>query len=77
MAHSPRYLCVALASAFMTLFVACASAPSATQTAEATPPSLEYPAAPRGDVVDDYHGVRIAEGVRRAKRLEMSGTGEG
>lgn len=64
MALSPRYLCVALASALTVLFVACSIAPRATQTPPTVSVTFDYPAAPRGNVVDDYHGVSVADPYR-------------
>src|SRR5262245_43113102 len=63
---SARYLYVLLASASITLFVACSSSPKATYT---PPPAIEvakiqYPVAARGDVVDIYHDVKVADPYR-------------
>jgi len=61
MVTSPRYLYAAGAGVLAVLFVACATPkPTAEHTPQAAP-ALQYPVTSRGDVVDDYHGVRVAD----------------
>src|SRR6476659_1706305 len=65
MASIARYLCVSFMSA--ALFIACASRqPRATQAPPPAeiPPKIQYPTTLRGDVTDDYHGVRVADPYR-------------
>jgi prolyl oligopeptidase len=53
----------AAAAALLTLLAACSTPPTdRAPTQEAAMPS--YPAAPRGTVVDDYHGTRVADPYR-------------
>jgi len=59
MAANPRYSFALLAGALSVLFVACATAPQPEP-----PPLIKYPPAARGDVVNDYHGVRVADPYR-------------
>jgi prolyl oligopeptidase len=63
MANNPRYLCASLASALVTLLAACSTSPRAVHTAPA-PEKLQYPAAARGSVVDNYHGTQVADPYR-------------
>ncbi|HET7809476.1 MAG TPA: prolyl oligopeptidase family serine peptidase [Steroidobacteraceae bacterium] len=75
MASFARYLWVSVLSA--ALFVACASqkpvARHVPPIAEA-PAKLQYPAAARGDVSDDYHGVRVADPYRALENLSAPET---
>jgi prolyl oligopeptidase len=65
MATSPRYLFASLASALTVLLIACATKPTAVSNATtAAPATIAYPAAARGDVVDVYHGVSVADPYR-------------
>ena len=63
MVNNPRHMCAGIVGALATLLVACATAPRAENTTPAIG-NIQYPAAPRGNVVDDYHGTRIADPYR-------------
>jgi prolyl oligopeptidase len=64
MATSPRYLYAAGAGVLTVLFVACATPKPTAQNAREAAPALQYPATARGTVVDDYHGVSVADPYR-------------
>jgi prolyl oligopeptidase len=65
MAINPRYLCAGLASACVTLLIACSTAPRAQHTPlPAAVEKLAYPVAPRGNVVDHYHGTAVPDPYR-------------
>jgi len=67
MTSRPRYLLGVLAGALAALFVACSvTSPHAIHTSEPTPAavSFKYPDAKRGNVVDSYHGVSVADPYR-------------
>ena len=79
MASGPRYLCSALAGVLTVLLVACSSSPlnpHATNTPDPapTPVSFKYPDATRGNVVDDYHGVKVADPYRWLEDLDSQAT---
>jgi prolyl oligopeptidase len=69
-----RYLCAALAASLAVLFIACATSPKAQYTVPANPQQIQYPQAARGDVVDDYHGVKVADPYRAFEDASAPGT---
>jgi prolyl oligopeptidase len=68
-----------LAGALTVLLAACASdtAPRAVHDAAppaASAPAFNYPKAPRGDVVDDYHGTKVADPYRAFEDMSAAAT---
>ena len=80
MTRLTRYGWASLAAAFTILFAACGStAPRAVhEAAPAAPtaPKLQYPKPPRGDVVDDYHGTKVADPYRAFEDMAAPATRE-
>ncbi len=62
MVNNPRYLYAGFAGALVTLLIACTTAPRAEHVPQAE--TLRYPSAPRGDVVDNYHGSQVTDPYR-------------
>src|SRR5688572_20019021 len=63
MAAKHRQPCMVLVGALTGLLAACAGAPEPMPHVEPTP-AIQYPASPRGEVVDKYHGVSVADPYR-------------
>jgi len=74
MVTSHRYLYAALAGALAVLLIACATQPRAEYTPNVNPPKFQYPQPARGDVIDVYHGVRVADPYRGFEDPEAQGT---
>jgi prolyl oligopeptidase len=76
MVNNPRYRVAFIASASTALLVACASAPPPEPEPAPTPPAekMQYPLAARGDVVDDYHGVKVPDPYRGFEDANAQGT---
>jgi prolyl oligopeptidase len=78
MLNGTRYLSAPLASALTVLLVACAFSPAAVHTPDAAvaeaPAPIQYPGAARGDVVDNYHGVNVADPYRGFENPDAQGT---
>ena len=49
---------------FLSLLVACPKPQPADEVLALAPPTSIYPEAPRGDVVDDYHGTAVPDPYR-------------
>ena len=63
MVNNPRYLGALVAILSAATFVACATSSTAEHSAEPAA-AFQYPAAARGDVVDNYNGVSIPDPYR-------------
>jgi prolyl oligopeptidase len=63
-----------LATALFTTLAAATAMPDSPQAS--APAALTYPAAPRGTVVDDYHGTRVADPYRWLEDAEAPATRE-
>jgi prolyl oligopeptidase len=61
-----------LLSCAVALLAACAAPPPAPTPRPQT--RLDYPIAPRGDTVDDYHGVKVADPYRGFEDLDSPAT---
>ncbi|HTU67001.1 MAG TPA: prolyl oligopeptidase family serine peptidase [Steroidobacteraceae bacterium] len=64
MPTNPRYGVAVFAGAFAALLVACTATKPRAENTPQPAPSLQYPAASRGNVVDDYFGTKVADPYR-------------
>jgi len=74
MVTSHRYQCAALAGSLVVLVNACATQPSVEYTPNVNPPKFQYPQPTRGDVIDNYHGVRVPDPYRGFEDPEAQST---
>jgi prolyl oligopeptidase len=78
MTRLTRYGWASLAGALAVLLAACAggTAPRAVHEAARveSAPTFQYPKMPRGDVVDDYHGTKVADPYRAFENMSAAAT---
>ena len=56
------------------LFSAAVALTGSLAHSDSPPPALPYPAAPRGNVIDDYHGTKVADAYRWLEDLDAPTT---
>jgi prolyl oligopeptidase len=78
MTRSTRYGWASLAGAFAVLLAACVGGTTPRAVHDAAPAesarTFDYPKAPRGDVVDDYHGTKVADPYRAFEDMGAAAT---
>jgi prolyl oligopeptidase len=78
MTRLTRYGWASLAGAITVLLAACVGSPAPRAVHDApraeVAPTFHYPKAPRGDVVDDYHGTKVPDPYRAFEDMAAAAT---